>query len=226
MNLKFDYLDNKITLTNDIVNVIEIENKAYLHRIINDIKKYVVDGEIIDSILFYDNDFNEINASNKCKLLIDYFNIDFNVKKNISALYKKINDNINEEERLLLLKEYNKIAKIISKILNKIDISISVNNELNFDDLYKFLKVYINQSDDLLENLFLYIDICKELSSTTLIFLINIKDYLKQDELIELYKYAIYNSINLVLIDSHCYGTTLKYEKKLIIDENLDEIVI
>lgn len=226
MNLKFDYLDNKITLTNDIVNVIEIENKAYLHRIINDIKKYVVDGEIIDSILFYDNDFNEITASNKCKLLIDYFNIDFNVKKNISALYKKINDNINEEERLLLLKEYNKIAKIISKILNKIDISISVNNELNFDDLFKFLKVYINQSDDLLENLFLYIDICKELSSTTLIFLINIKDYLKQDELIELYKYAIYNSINLVLIDSHCYGTTLKYEKKLIIDENLDEIVI
>ena len=42
----------------------------------------------------------------------------------------------------------------------------------------------------------------------------------------ELYKYSIYNGIPLLLIDSQCYGGTLNNEKKLIIDENLDEFMI
>lgn len=45
-------------------------------------------------------------------------------------------------------------------------------------------------------------------------------------ELLELYKYAIYNKINIILIDSQCYGGTLEYENKLIIDRNLDEFMI
>lgn len=40
------------------------------------------------------------------------------------------------------------------------------------------------------------------------------------------YKYAIYNNIKIVLIDSQSYGIKLEYENKLIIDENLDEFVL
>ena len=47
-----------------------------------------------------------------------------------------------------------------------------------------------------------------------------------KNELIELYKYAIYNNVNIFLVDSQSYGVTLKYEKKLIIDDNLDEFVL
>lgn len=34
------------------------------------------------------------------------------------------------------------------------------------------------------------------------------------------------NKIRILLIDSQCYGCTIDYEKKLIIDENLDEFMI
>ena len=57
-------------------------------------------------------------------------------------------------------------------------------------------------------------------------FFINLKQYLTNDELLELYKYSIYCQIPIVLIDSQTYGTSLKYEKKLIIDSELDEFML
>ena len=55
---------------------------------------------------------------------------------------------------------------------------------------------------------------------------INLKQYLSKNELLELYKYSIYNQVQIILIDSQSYGVTLEYEKKLIIDDNLEEIVL
>ncbi len=225
MKLKFDYLEHQLNLNNEYINVIEIENKKYLYRIINDIKM-MVDGEELEEIMLYDNDFNEISLTNKCKLLIDYFNIDLNIKKNLTSLFKIVKENITDDDRKILAKEYKNITKIFTNILQKVDVSTKIDEDFEMEDLFKFLKLSIFQASDLLENLLLYIDVCKELLPAKILFFINLKDYLKEEELIELYKYAIYNSINIVLIDSHCYDSMLKYEKKLIIDENLDEFVI
>lgn len=56
--------------------------------------------------------------------------------------------------------------------------------------------------------------------------MINLKQYLNKNELIELYKYSIYNEINIVLVDCETYGITTNNGKKLVIDENLDEYVL
>lgn len=36
----------------------------------------------------------------------------------------------------------------------------------------------------------------------------------------------MYNQVNIVLIDSQSYGVKLEYEKKLIIDQDLDEFML
>lgn len=88
------------------------------------------------------------------------------------------------------------------------------------------MKISINKTDDLLDNLLLLIDLEKVLKINEILFFINLKQYLSQEELIEFYKYAIYNEIKIVLVDSQSYGVKLDYEKKLIIDANLDEFVL
>ena len=88
------------------------------------------------------------------------------------------------------------------------------------------MKISINKTDDLLNNLLLLIDLEKVLKINEILFFINLKQYLSQEELIEFYKYAIYNEIKIVLVDSQSYGVKLDYEKKLIIDANLDEFVL
>ena len=46
------------------------------------------------------------------------------------------------------------------------------------------------------------------------------------EELNELNKYSLYNNIKILLIDSQCYNSTNKFEKKLIIDRNLEEFLL
>ena len=86
--------------------------------------------------------------------------------------------------------------------------------------------VFCEEKDELLDNLLLLIDLENTLKFNNILVFVNLKQYLSKNELIEFYKYAIYSKIQILLIDSQAYGVTLEYEKKLIIDENLDEFVI
>lgn len=45
-----------------------------------------------------------------------------------------------------------------------------------------------------------------------------------KNELLEIYKYSIYNSVKLLIVENIHSEKLLKYENKNIIDENFDEI--
>ena len=106
------------------------------------------------------------------------------------------------------------------------DLNIDINNDFDLDSMIKLLNVSIKQKDNLLDNLFLLVDIEKELSINKIIVFINLKQYLNNNELIELYKYLLYNNVVVLLIDSQSYGVCNEYEKKLIIDDELEEYKI
>lgn len=225
MNLKINYFDNNIKIENDYVQVIEIENKKTFYRLVSDLFK-IKNDEKLDEVFFYDDNNQELNMYNKVDLYVNFFDIDLNSKKNLNALNKNIinslTDNIKEE----ILNNFKKLAKSFTKILSDIDLPLSLNDNITVDDIIKLLKISINKTDDLLSNLLLIIDLEKVLKMNEILFFINLKQYLSQEELIEFYKYAIYNEIKIVLVDSQSYGIKLDYEKKLIIDTNLDEFVL
>jgi len=223
MNLKVSYFDNNIELKEGSINVIEIENKKYFFRFISDL--YNLDSNITDNIIFYKEN-EENNYNGKVKVYLNYFELDFNSRKTIANISKYVSNNILEEDKDILQREYLKIIKIFKKIVNEIDLPFSIDGEVDIDNLLKVLKLGINEKDELLDNLLLLIDIEKIFNGENILIFVNLKQYLSKKELIELYKYAIYNQIQIILIDSQCYGGTLDYENKLIIDENLDEFVI
>ncbi len=225
MNLKINYFDNNIKIENDYVQVIEIENKKTFYHLVSDLYK-IKNDEKLDEVFFYDDNNQEINMYNKVDLYVNFFDIDLNSKKNLNALNKNIinslTDNIKEE----ILNNFKKLAKSFTKILSDIDLPLSLNDNITVEDIIKLLKISINKTDELLNNLLLIIDLEKVLKMNEILFFINLKQYLSQEELIEFYKYAIYNEIKIVLVDSQSYGIKLDYEKKLIIDTNLDEFVL
>lgn len=223
MNMKVDFFDNSISISNEFVNVIEIENKKYFYRFINALNDIAING-FSDEILFFDN--TEKNMNGKVKLIIDYFNFGFDAKGYDKEINKLVNNLINEEEKNNLISQYNKIKKIYNRILNNIDLPLSIENDINIENITKMIKIGIKSSNELLDNLFLLIDLEKILKTNCIIFFVNLKQYLNDNELIELYKYSIYNQVNIILVDSQAYGCTIEYEKKLIIDQNLDEFMI
>ena len=224
MKMKINFLDNEIKFIDGYINNIEVENKKYFFRIINNL--LLINDEYNDEILFFDDNYKEINLTNKMNIVIDYFNIDFNNKKYLTETYKLVSEQLKEENKKKINNEYRKIVSSLKTILNKIDIPITINEELDITSLLKMFKLSINSKDEIIEKLLLLIDIEKIFHINKLLIFVNLKQYLTKEELKELYKYSIYNNVKILLIDSECYGTCNEFEKKLIIDENLEEFVL
>lgn len=225
MNLKINYFDNNIKIENNYIQVIEIENKKTFYRLVSDLYK-IKNDEKLDEVFFYDDNNQEINVYNKVDLYVNFFDIDLNSKKNLNVLNKNVINSLTDNVKEEILNNFKKLAKSFTKILSDIDLPLSLNDNITIDDIIKLLKISINKTADLLSNLLLIIDLEKVLKMNEILFFINLKQYLSQEELIEFYKYAIYNEIKIVLVDSQSYGIKLDYEKKLIIDVNLDEFVL
>lgn len=223
MKIKINYLENLLILNSENVLTIEIENKKYFYRVVNDLNS-LSNGEIVEDITFYNKENEEITG--KFKVFINYFDFEFNSKKYTSDINKYIINEMDENDKNNLFKAYNKLIESFLKILNKSDLPFQILEDITIDNIVKNLKLSITSKSNLLDNLLLLIELEKTLNTNNILIFINLKQYLNKQELIELYKYSIYNKINIILIDSQCYGGTIDYENKLIIDSNLDEFMI
>lgn len=225
MKINVNYIDNSITVEDDSVMCIEIENKSYFYRLVNDFN-IISNGDVPESISFFDWNNEELDLTSKIGLYIDYFNIDLNSKRNINSLYKIIKSNLVEENKNKLMILYSKMKSILSKLLVDYDIPLLIDDDFDLENILKLVKIKIKTSNDLLSNLLLLIDINKIFKNNELLIFVNLKQYLKESELNEFYKYSLYNNEKVLLIDPQSYGVTTKYEKKIIIDSNLDEFLL
>ena len=223
MKLKITFIEQDIMISDDIVQSIEVENKKQFYRLVSGIYQ-LESGEKLEEFQFYSNEGKEINPS--IQIISDYFSFEIDSKKTINELYKYIESSIEEEQLRELTKSYQKIYKSLQKILGNIDIPLSIQENLDIESLLKMVKVSIQHQEDILNKLFLLMDVERFLKIHHVVFFVNLKQYLSKDELLEFYKYAIYNKIKIVLLDSQSYGIGLELERKLVVDENLDEFVL
>lgn len=224
MRVKVDYIDNDIVLSDDDVFVIEIENKKYFYRLIDDLYKVFHLG-ISDYITFFDEENQEISNA-KIRLIVNYFEFDFNSKRYQNDIFKYMLNHIEDGDKDKLFQLYRKFTSCYKKVLSKLDLPLSLVEDTAVESVIKNVKFQVCNKNELLDNLFLIIDLEKIIHTNNVLFFVNLKQYLSKGELIEFYKYAVYNGIKIVLIDSQCYGTTIEYERKLIIDGSLDEFVL
>ena len=225
MKINVNYLENEIDIVPDCVFAIEIENKKYFYRLTHELYN-IYQGIVSNEITLYDDSNQEITGTNKIKIFINYFDFQLDSKKYINDIYKNIENNISEENKMKLINEYKKIISLYKRALNEIDLPICINPDFDVESLTKLLKIKLEIKNEILDNLLLIIDLENALNRKNILFFINLKQYLTNDELLELYKYSIYRQIPIVLIDSQNYGTSIKYEKKLIIDSELDEFML
>lgn len=225
MKLIIKYIDSNIELKENEINAIEIENKRYFYRVVKDLYN-IYNNEIVDDIILTDEDNNEINIANKIKIFIDFFDFKLDSKKYANDLIKYINKILKEEIKAKLLEQYKKIISLYKKELNSIDLPLVLNTEFDIESMSRLIKIGINTNKDLIDNLLTLIDLENVFQTKNILIFINLKQYLTKEEIEELYKYSIYNGINLLLIDSQSYGTTVTNERKVIIDENLDEFML
>ena len=221
MNIKINFLENIIKIDKARINNLEINNKSYFYRIVNELYK-VSKG--------LDSEDVEIISSEKKKtninMILNLFDFELYTKKYLNEIIKYILFNTPEITQEKINKKYNNFVLEILKLISEYDLPLSVNEEMNFQDILKNVKFSINNKKTVLENLFLIIDLESILKINDLLIFVNLKQYLNEADINELYKYAIYNDVKLTLIDNQLYKDKNEFENKIIIDSDLNEFVI
>lgn len=225
MKLKIDFIDNLIDFSISNIYSFEIYNKKYLYRI-SSLFYSLSNGDNIDEVIYFDENDNEVSINSKIRTFTEYFDFSFNSKKYSNDITKYILSNIEQYNSDNILKTYGKLSNLFNKELQKLDLPISVSVEEGLENVIKMFKFKINESDELLDNLLLIIDLEVALNYNKILCFINLKQYLSYSELLEFYKYAMYNSIKIIMIDYEKQDYIKEYERKIIIDQSLDESMI
>lgn len=225
MKININFIDSIIDFNISNIYCFEIYNKKYLYRI-SSLFYSLSNGELMEEVECFDKDNNEVKLSNKIRMFTEYFNFDFDSKKYSADITKYVLSNIEQYDSENILKVHSKLCKLINKELSKLELSISILNDEGIENIVKMFKLRINQKEDLLDNLLLIIDLEVVLNSNKILCFMNLKQYLTKEELLEFYKYAIYNSVKIIMIESTKYDYLKDYENIIVIDQSLDEIII
>ena len=222
MKLKINGFDNEIIFNDQNINILTIKNtKCFSHilQILNDKTNGIESNEIF--LLGENNE--EMNMAKEIQIDLDVFNIDYNSKKILNKIYEIISNNIEknqyfEVERMVLnLRNY---------IIDDLPFEFVMKNEIEIPEVLKLYNLKIDEENytSILEKIEILIDIFSTLKIAKILIIPNLKLFLDEAELVELYKYSLYNNINLLLIERNEY-TKLKYEINIIIDENFNDFL-
>lgn len=120
MNIVFDYIDDNMVISPEYVLSIEILNNHYLWRFLQDLIM-INDGTQLDYVHVFDLDLNDLTAGGKMFIIMDYFNIDINCKKNLSVLNKYIRSKLDDGTIAEYSKLYQKLYVKLNSLLGNLD---------------------------------------------------------------------------------------------------------
>lgn len=226
MKLKINGFENEIAFDQEYINILEIKNSQCFSHII-EILNEKINGFDSDEIFLLDESENELNMSKEMYMIFDLFNIDYNSKKIINKIYEIISDNISKNQDYEIENMTTKLRNYIIQEINELPFEFEMKSELDIPEILKLYNLKIDSSNytTILERVELLIDIISTLDIARILVIPNLKTYLTEKELVELYKYALYNNVKLLLIERNNINK-LKYEKILSIDEEFNDTII
>lgn len=220
MKLKINGFENEILFTDENVNILTIKDtKCFSHilQILND----KINGQESNEIFLLDENNEEMNMNKEMQMILDVFNIDYNSKRILNKIYDIIATNIEKNQDFEIEKMILNLRNYIIEEINELPFEFVMKNELEIPEILKLYSLKIDKESytNILERIEILIDILSTLNIAKILIIPNLKLFLSAEELVELYKYSLYNNINLLLIERD-ESNKLKYEKSIIIDEN------
>ena len=217
--------DKKIEFDENTVNILEIYNQSLFTEVINNLNNQC-NGEEENNTIVLMQDNERVDIKKNIYVLTDVFNIDFNSKKILNKIYGTLIQNIKNKQDDELENIALKLRNYFINEINELPFEFNMNSEVEITDLIKAFDVKIDSSCyiTVLEKIEFIINLLAEIDLAKVLVIPNLKTFLQEEDLLELYKYSIYNNIKLLILENKHCENVLKYEKKNVIDENFDEI--
>ncbi len=229
MILKLFPYENEICFNTEKTNIIEVKDKKLFLNLCKSFYTHSVYDEGAENIKLLDGD-KLLKLSKNIIVITDILKIDFNDKSIINKLYDRIEQflNINIETKNEIITKYSALIELIDDILYDFDFDVDFNFEFTIKKFLKYLnlKVKVSENDEIIYNILLFIDIVSQFHLCSVLVFINLKNFFEDSDILEIYKYAKYKKINILLLECSNGRRLLHNEKKLYIDENYDDFIV
>ena len=226
MKLKINGLENEILFNENECNVLICKDKKFFRHIIETLNDKI-NGLESNEIFLLDDNNEEIKIDKSIYLVIDIFNIDYNNKKILNKIYNIISDRVELSKEIEMNDIIIKLRNYLIEEINEIPFEFIMKDELDVKEILKLFDLKIDKENytNTIEKIELLIDIISTLKIADILVITNMKTYLTDEEIIEIYKYSLYNNVKILSIEKE-FTSKLKYENILLIDQNFDEMLM
>lgn len=207
---------------NNTVNTIVIENQSFFTSVITDIRNQI-DGKSGNSVISKND--KPILFEKYAEILDRFVPFEINRKNLISKIISEV------EKEALSPEHYEETMSLLSNLecyLYNLSLDMDCcidNTKLSISSIIKASAPEIRDDyDSLGEKILDYMEIVRRFEKDKIFFFVNLRSYINDKDMELFMESAISHGFNVIMIDNKEYKRC-DYEKRLIIDENLCEII-
>lgn len=217
--MKLTYMEYgiEIELSENQIYVLIAESPSFFSKLIETLYKEKQDGD--GKILLSEND-KILSFSKMSEIIVNPFTIDPNERRIMQKLYQELCAETLDQLVIETGEIHAKLISYLEEISLKVPYHVTFDLEENIPNLLKAYNVRLEtESNNLLERIVEYLKLLHQLCRIEVVFFINLKTYLQDEELEQLYQFAFYEKISMVLLEN-VQKTKLNCEKTCIIDQD------
>lgn len=223
MKLAHPFLENPIIFEENKVNILVVEHQKVFSELVHELLEQTndVEGRFILSC-----DLKQLNFHKEVEMVIDLFTLELNQKKTITKLYSQLKTSaIGSEYYLDTTCLLGEITQFLEKILQTTQYPLVYSDEIDIASIFKLADVkFETLYNSLVEKLLDYLVIVQEFCDISCFIFVNLKCYLLDEEIAQLYKFISYKKLNILLLENTMREKRFEEEKIYIIDGDLCEI--
>lgn len=221
MILRHEGYDFEIKLQENQISVLVIEKQQVMAKLVQDL--YLQCNGKEGGFVLSDAE-KIISIEKNMELILEPFSINCNDKKIVNKLYQELTALAKETLIQEGLQLNFQITAYLEQLLQEVPYHLSYKDEHEVQEILKFADVRLDSDGETIaEKIVEYLRVINQICGCNICVFVNLKSFLSKEDLQQLYEFANYQKIHLVLVES-CEREKIEKEKTFIIDK--DECII
>lgn len=220
MRLIFPLLKDPLDLgREDKINILVIENQKYFTHFLKQLWKGVQKQE--SEIVLSENHV-PVDLSKKLETVQNYVPFEINKKTLLTKLYQRAQSVMMNEDFYMMTGEIiEQNVNFLNKVIQTLPFAIDISPDYDISYIMKSVNMRFDSDyDSLSEQLIDYMETVNELEGEKCFALVNLRNYIDDDEIDSFYKSILYKKLCVLVVSANDY-TLSKYEHKTIVDRDL-----
>lgn len=189
----------EVDIKENIVSIIVLEDVKLRLPLISELFSQTSGKE--GNWLLFEND-KSFDLGKKVELILEPLTLTLNNKKVKTKLYQDIKTIAQDYCFSQGLEVHSQICNYLENMLDKLPYPVKYDEDWDVSEILKAYNVeLVEEYDNIFEKLYNYIKLVNTVCGTDIFIMVNIKQYLTDEQITELYKMAAYGKIQLVLIE-------------------------